>query len=141
MVAAVAEPSVIRRPAPWNLVLGTGGLVLAAAHLASLPLAAHSLLVSALLVVMTALCIKCAWCLLRGGEALGLMLMSAGMGMVHAAMALGLPWLAGHHEHSLTVHSAGHGALMLILALAEFVMMYAAAALCHIQRKRASLGS
>ncbi|WP_159612194.1 hypothetical protein [Glutamicibacter sp. JC586] len=136
MVAAVAETSTEQRRAPWHVILGISALVLAAAHLASAPFLAHSPVCSIILLVMTAWCIKCAWCVLHGGSAQRLLLMSAAMGIIHVVMALGMPWFSEHHQHSLHTHTPVHSALMLFLALAEFIVMYGAATYCHIQRQR-----
>lgn len=139
MVAAVVDTSLAPRRAPWHLILGIAALVLAAAYLASTPVLTHSLFWSVTLVAMTGWYIKCAWCVVRGGAAQQLLFMSAGMGIIHTIMAVGSPWFSAHHGHSLSGHPATHSSLMLLMAVAEFVLMYSAAAVCHIQRHQAQL--
>jgi len=138
MVAAAIAPSPSRRLTPAHRVLGSAALVLGLAHLASIAVLPHSLWWMSILLVMTLWCTKCAWGVWQGAPAQKLLVMSALMGMLHMAMALGLPWM-GEHHHSATAHSSAHGNLMLLLALPEFAVMFWAAILCHIQRSRLSL--
>lgn len=107
-------------------LLGAASLALAVAHLLVLVLFPHSLPWTVGLAAMTLWCIKCSWCLWRGGSAGGLMAMCALMGVAHVAMVVGMPWFAGHHG-AHTQHPSGHAALMLLVALGEFVLMFAAA--------------
>jgi len=119
-------------------VLGSAALGLGLAHVASLTVLAHSWWWICLVLVMTLWCAKCAVGVFRGAPAQKLLVMSALMGMLHMVMALGMPWMGAHH-HSVAAHSSAHGNLMLVMAVPEFIVMFWAAILCHIQRSRGSL--
>ena len=124
--AATRTPQHIARAAAGHRVLGLAALALAAAHLPLLAWFPHSAGWTLALLVMTAWCLKCSWCALRGGPATTLLLMCALMGAAHVAMAIGIPWFAGHHAPS-RAHPGGHGALMLLVAAGEFALMFGSA--------------
>ncbi|QIV86412.1 hypothetical protein D3791_04310 [Glutamicibacter mishrai] len=140
MVAAAITPSASRRLIPAHRVLGLAALGLAFVHALSLVATAHPLGWTLVLLLMALWCAKCAWGVWHGAPAQKLLIMSAVMGMLHVVMALGMPWL-GEHHHTAGGHSAAHGLPMLLMACAEFALMFWAAILCHIQSKRSSLFS
>ncbi|MCW4463907.1 hypothetical protein OK351_00055 [Glutamicibacter sp. MNS18] len=138
MVAAAATSTVgvaHRQGSPAQRLLGAASLALAAAHLLILVLIPHSLPWMLGLLAMTLWCAKCSWCVWRGGSAGSLMAMCALMGVAHMAMVLGMPWFAGHHG-AHAQHPPGHAAVMLLVALGEFILMFAAALVIRGRRSR-----
>lgn len=126
LTASAAAPAAPARVPSGHRVLGWAVLGSAAVHLAVLALIPHSALWTVVLLAMTAWCLKCAWCVLRGGNALELLGMCAAMGAAHIAMVVGMPWFAGHHGgHS--GHPSSHAVPMLLIALMEFALMFASA--------------
>ncbi|MGC0268911.1 hypothetical protein ACPROK_04920 [Glutamicibacter soli] len=126
VLTASAAPAVPARVQLGNRVLGAAVLGSAVVHLAVLALIPHAPLWTALLLAMTAWCLKCAWCVLRGGNALELLGMCAAMGAAHIAMVVGMPWFTGHHDGHAG-HPASHAVPMLLIALMEFALMFASA--------------
>ncbi|MEV7639692.1 MULTISPECIES: hypothetical protein [Actinomycetes] len=122
---AAATSHAARVPA-GHIALGAASLGLAATHLLVLVLMPHSLWWNLALLAMTLWCIKCSWCVLRGGSPLRLLVMSALMGTAHVAMVIGMPWFGGHHA-SHAAHGAQHAPVMLAVAAAEFLLMFGAA--------------
>lgn len=110
--------------------LGFASLCLAAAHLLVLAALPHTLWWTLALLAMTFWCVKCSWCVLRGGSPLSLLAMSALMGASHVAMVIGMPWFTGHHG-AHAAHGAHHAPVMLGIAAAEFLVMFGAAWLSH----------
>lgn len=106
--------------------LGIASLCLAAAHLLVLAALPHTLWWTLALLAMTFWCVKCSWCVLRGGSPMSLLAMSALMGASHVAMVIGMPWFAGHHG-AHAVHDGHHAPIMLGIAAAEFLLMFGAA--------------
>lgn len=125
-MAAAVLPANTAPVASGHRVLGLAALALAAAHLALLVLLPHGLGISLVLIAMTLWCVKCSWCVLRGGSPMSLLVMSALMGTSHVAMVIGMPWFTGHHA-SHTSHDAQHAPVMLGVAAAEFLLMFGAA--------------
>lgn len=110
-------------------VLAGGAAALAAAHVLMLLALPHSPGWVIALGVMTLWCLKCSVDALRTGQLLGLLLMSAAMGIAHVVMVLGLPLgHAGHGAHAAASggHADGH-LWMLVIALAEFTLMFGCA--------------
>lgn len=110
-------------------VLAGGAAALAAAHVLMLLALPHSPGWVIALGVMTLWCLKCSVDALRTGQLLGLLLMSAAMGIAHVVMVLGLPLgHAGHAAHAAASggHADGH-LWMLVIALAEFALMFGCA--------------
>ncbi|GHD00420.1 hypothetical protein [Zhihengliuella salsuginis] len=105
----------------------------------------HGLWLSAALLVMTAVCLKCALGLWRArsprarrAELTAMLAISSAMALAHAALMLGLPGLGGAH--------AGHGAMvagsaagvpsssLMMLALIPLEIVVAAAAAAALRR-------
>lgn len=139
MAAAVLTASAApAAPVPaGHRLLGWAALGSAAVHLAVLALIPHSPLWTVLLLAMTAWCLKCAWCVLRGGSALELLGMCAAMGAAHIAMVVPMPWFAGHHGGHAG-HPVSHAGPMLLIALMEFALMFASALVVRRQHDKTS---
>ncbi|MFJ2619457.1 hypothetical protein [Glutamicibacter sp. NPDC087344] len=139
-VASVPSRRSARLIPPRNRVLGWAAASSAVVHLVVLALIPHSLPWAVLLVAMTLWCLKCSWCVLRGGSSLELLGMCAAMGAAHIAMVIGMPWFAGHHSGSAG-HSASHVVPMLLIALMEFALMFAAALVARGQLSTGAPGT
>lgn len=95
----------------------------------------HSVAWSVVLIAMTLWCMKCAWCVGRGGAVMELLLMCAAMGATHVVMVVGMPWFNGHHGGHAN-HSAAHAGIMLLIAGVEFALMFLSALVIRRQAGR-----
>lgn len=126
MAAAVLTARLAAPRLGAHHLLGAFAALSAAGHLLLLALLPHSLGWTLLLVVMSLWCLKCSWCVVRGGGIAELMLMCAAMGAAHLMMVVPMPWFSGHHAQHAG-HSSTHAGIMLLLAAAEFALMFASA--------------
>lgn len=126
MAAAVLTARLTAPRLRVHHLLGAFAALSAVGHLLLLALLPHSIGWMVLLVVMSLWCLKCSWCIMRGGNIAELMLMCAAMGAAHLMMVVPMPWFSGHHgQHA--GHSTYHAGIMLLLAAAEFALMFASA--------------
>ncbi|WP_423299091.1 hypothetical protein [Glutamicibacter nicotianae] len=126
-----AATSLTARVSAGHRALGIGSLCLAAAHLLVLAVLPHTLWWTLALLAMAVWCVKCSWCVLRGGSPMSLLVMSALMGASHVAMVIGMPWFTGHHG-AHAGHGTHHAPVMLGIAAAEFLVMFGAAWLSRL---------
>lgn len=127
----IPVPAVGRRARAANRGVAALVLAAAAAHVWMLTVHAHGIWLSVLLLVMTALCLKCAagaWFRPGTSELGPIMGMALGMAVLHAALALGLPGGTGGHEHGSGFGAVNAAAgLMLGIVVLELTVAFAAA--------------
>jgi len=120
-----------------------------AAHAAS-----HGIWLSAALLAMTALCLKCAAGLWRArsrsscrAELTALLAMSAAMALAHMALAIGFPGLGGGHAGhaadaaSVSPGTASSSSLMMLAVVPLELAVAASAASCLRRLTRTDAGS